>query len=194
MENLGIDAEKADASINTLKDRLKGLPTTLDAAASGVQRLTACNGDIDKSTDYFLALNDAIVAGGQSTDIQQSAIEQLSQAYSKGKMEMEEWRSLQMAMPGQLNQIAKAMGMSTDELGEGLRDGSISMDEFMDKIVELDKEGVGEFKSFADQAKDATGGIGTALTNLNTAITSGITESMKAIDEALQANNMPTMR
>lgn len=193
MENLGIDAGKADASINTLKERLKGLPTTLDSAASGVQRLTACNGDVSKSTDYFLALNDAIVAGGQSTDVQNSAIEQLSQAYSKGKMEMEEWRSLQMAMPGQLNQIAKAMGMSTDELGEGLRDGSISMDEFMDTIVKLDKEGVDGFKSFSDQALDATGGIGTALANLNTAITSGITESMKAIDEALQANNLPTI-
>lgn len=193
MENLGISADVADKQIEIIGDRLSGLPTTLDAAASGVQRLTASNGDIEKSTDYFLAMNDAIIAGGQSTDVQQSAMEQLSQAYSKGKMEMEEWRSLQMAMPGQLSQIAKAMGMTADELGEGLRDGSISMDDFMDKIVELDKEGVDGLKSFSDQAADSTNGIGTALANLNTSITKGITNSMKEIDAALTANNLPTI-
>lgn len=193
MENLGIDAGKAEDSIDLLKERLSGLPTTLDAAASGVQRLTATNGDVEKSTDYFLAMNDAIVAGGQSTEVQQSAMEQLSQAYSKGKMEMEEWRALQMAMPGQLSQIAQAMGMTADELGEGLRDGSISMNDFMDKIVELDTEGVNGLKSFQDQAADSTNGIGTALANLNTAITSGITNSMQAIDDALQGNNLPTI-
>ena len=39
-----------------------------------------------------------------------------------------------MAMPAQLNQVAKAMGISTDELGGGLRGGTISMDDFMQKI------------------------------------------------------------
>ena len=90
-------------------------------------------------------MNNAVIAGGQSAELQGYAVEQLAQAYSKGKMEMEEWKSIQTAMPGQLNQIAKAMGMTADELGEGLRNGTISMDEFMDTMVRLNKEGVDGF-------------------------------------------------
>ncbi|WP_341455932.1 tape measure protein [Eubacterium limosum] len=111
---------------------------------------------------------------GASTEIQSAAMEQLSQSYAKGKMDMEEWRSLQTAMPAQLNQVAQAMGMSADELGEGLRTGTISMDEFMDMIMKLNTEGTGAFASFEEQAKSATGGIGTQLQNMKTAVTRGL--------------------
>lgn len=193
MENLGLSSGEAEKSINRMKERLKGLPTTLDTAASGVQRLASKNGNIKKSEKYFLAMNDAIVAGGQSAEVQQSAIEQLSQSYSKGRMDMMEWRSLQQAMPGQLNQVAKAMNMTADELGEGLRNGSVSMDDFMDTLVELDENGGNGFKSLKEQALDSTAGIGTAITNLHTSITSGITTAMQKLDKALEKNNLPTI-
>lgn len=63
MSNLGIDAQSAQASINTLSDGLDGLPTTLDQAALSVQRLTSSNKNIGASTEMFLALNNAILAG-----------------------------------------------------------------------------------------------------------------------------------
>ena len=50
---------------------------------------------------------------------------------------MMEWRSIQTAMPAQLNQVAQAFGMTSDQLGEALRNGKISMDDFMNKIVEF---------------------------------------------------------
>ena len=50
MSNLGIGAEEADEAIKTLSDKLQGLPTTLDSAASAVQRFTSGNGDVKKST------------------------------------------------------------------------------------------------------------------------------------------------
>ena len=62
MSNLGIEAEGASKSIEALNKGIDGLPTTLDDAVSGVSRLVAKNKDIDKSTKYFLAMNDAIVA------------------------------------------------------------------------------------------------------------------------------------
>lgn len=34
--------------------------------------------------------------------------------------------------------------MSTDALGEGLRNGTVSMDEFMDTMVRLNEEGIFE--------------------------------------------------
>ena len=183
MENMGIGAEAATKAMDTLSSRIDGLPTALDSAVLGVERFTAKNGDIGKSTDYFLALNDALLAGGASSELQASALEQLLQSYSKGKMDMMEWRSLQQAMPAQLNQVAKAMGKTTDELGEGLRKGEISMDEFMDAIVRLDSEGVDGFASFAEQSKTSTATIGTALTNVQNRVNKAVASILDSIGQ-----------
>lgn len=177
MSNLGISADDADKAIKKMSDKLQGLPTTLDAGAAAVQRFTSKNGDVKKSTDIFLALNNALLAGGQSTDIQATALEQLSQAYAKGKPDMVEWRSAMTAMPAQLNQVAEAMGFgknASDKLGEALRSGEVSMDDFMAKISEMNTEGSGDFASFEKQAKNSTGGIQTAIAVMNSRITQGI--------------------
>ncbi len=193
MSNIGITSEDSEKAVKKLSDGLKGIPTTLDDASLAVQRFTSVNGNVDKSTEYFLALNNALLAGGASADIQSSAMEQLSQAYSKGKPDMIEWRSLQTAMPAQLKQVAQAFNMTTDELGEALRNGKISMDDFMDKIVELNKNGTGEFQSFEEQAKNSTGGIATSVANMKTAITRGVSEIIKSIDNGLQEAGFGTL-
>ena len=177
MSNLGVSADDAEQSIQKMSDKLQGLPTTLDAGAAAVQRFTSKNGDVKKSTDIFLALNNALLAGGQTTEIQATALEQLSQAYAKGKPDMMEWRTAMTAMPAQLNQVAEAMGFgknASDALGEALRSGEVSMDDFMAKITEMNTEGSGEFKSFEEQAKNSTGGIQTAIAVMNSRITQGI--------------------
>lgn len=192
MANLGQSADDSSKAIKKLSDKLIGLPTTLDAGVSAVQRFTSKNNDVAKSTDIFLAVNNAILAGGASMDIQTSALEQLSQAYAKGKPDMMEWRTLQMAMPAQLNQVAKAFGMTADEMGEALRNGGLSMDDFINKIMELNKTGVGEFASFEEQARNSTGGIATNITNLKTAITRGVANVIGAFDTMMTNNNLPT--
>ena len=122
MSNLGVSAKDSEKAIKKMSDKLAGLPTTLDDGARAVQRFTSKNGDVKKSTDLFLALNNAILAGGAPTEMQASALEQLSQAYAKGKPDMMEWRSAMSAMPAQLKQVAQAMGyVNADELGEALR-------------------------------------------------------------------------
>ena len=187
MSNLGIGAEEAEASINELSKKLNGLPTKLDDAAGAVQRFTSGNGDIEKSTKMFLAVNNAILAGGASSDIQASALEQLSQAYSKGKPDMMEWRTMLMAMPAQMKQVANAMGLvDATELGDKLRDGTISMDQFMDTIIKMNTTGVNGFQSFEEQAKNATGGIQTSITNMKTSVTRGVANVIQSLDEALE--------
>lgn len=169
MSNMGISADKAKESIDKLKDKLDGLPTSLQDGASAVQRFTSKNADIEKSTELFLALNNAILAGGAPAELQATAIEQMSQAYAKGKPDMMEWRAIQSAMPAQLRQIAIEMGYGADgvaDLGEALRKGDASMDDFMNTIVKLNTTGANGFQSFEQQAKNSTDGIGTALTNV----------------------------
>ena len=231
MTNLGIASEESEKAINKLSDGLQGIPTKLDDAALAVQRFTSKNGDVDKSVDLFLAVNNALLAGGASAEIQSSAMEQLSQAYAKGKPDMIEWRSIQTAMPAQLKQISQEIlgntesldlflkkaeeyadnnplsssgaelveqlkavkegsGDMTTALGTSLRLGIISMDEFLDTIVKLNKEGTGEFLSLEEQAKNATGGIKTSITNAKTAITRGVANITDSIDKALKKTNL----
>ena len=187
LSNLGIGGEEAKESINELAEAIDGLPTTLDDAALGVQRLVSKNKDVKKSTKYFTALNDAIVAGGAPAQLQASAIEQLTQAYTKGKPDMMEWRTLMQAMSGQLDQVAQKMHMaSTDELYESLKDGKITMEDFMDALVELDEEGLEGFQSFADQARNATDNIGTAITNVKNRAKKGFASMLESINEAFK--------
>lgn len=190
MSNLGIGVEESKEAINDLSERLKGIPTTLDAAALSVERFTSKNGDVKKSVEIFTAVNNALLAGGASSEIQASALEQLSQAYAKGKPDMVEWRSIQTAMPAQLKQVAQAMGMTTDELGEGLRKGGVEMDDFIETMIRLNKEGTGQFQSFEKQAKNATGGIKTSITNAKTAIVRGVGNIVTAIDTVLKKTEL----
>ena len=189
MLNLGVGTEEADKSLKKLGDKLAGLPTTLDEAALSVQRLTSKNDDIEKSTDLFLALNNAILAGGAGAEIQSSALEQMSQAYSKGKMDMMEWRTIQTAMPAQLKQVAKAMGVTTDELGAMLReadDGGETMERFMETIVALNEEGIDGFQSFEKQARNSTGGIKTAITVAKTQVVKGVADIIGAFNTSFE--------
>ena len=185
MGNLGISSKDAETAINYLSEKLQGLPTTLDAAALAVQRFASANGNVQASTKMFLAFNNAVLAGGASAEIQKSALEQLSQAYAKGKPDMMEWRTLMMAMPAQLRQIANAMGyVDASALGEALRSGTVSMNEFMNTIVQLNKTGVNGLKSFEEQARGGVAGVQTSLVNLKTAITRAITDIMNAIGQS----------
>ena len=193
MSNLGISAKDSQQAINKLSEGLQGIPTTLDAGALAVQRFTSKNNDVKKSVDIFLAVNDAILAGGASTEIQASALEQLSQSYAKGKMDMMEWRSIQTAMPAQLKQVATAMGLTTDQLGEMLRTGDNTekvFDEFINTIIKMDKTGVKGFKSLKEQARNATGGIQTSITNMKTAIARGVATLISEFDKVLKKKGL----
>lgn len=189
MSNLGIGADEAQKSIKKMSDKLMGLPTTLDAGAMAVQRFTSKNGDVKKSTDIFLALNNAILAGGASTEIQANALEQISQAYAKGKPDMMEWRALMTAMPAQLKQVAIAMGYTDAAmLGEAVRakDGEKEFSRMIDTMLRMNTEGVKGFKSFEQQAKNSTDGMKTNLMNAKNAVVRGVASMMTAINKGLE--------
>lgn len=195
MSNLGISTDQAKASIKMLSENLKGLPTTLNDAVSSVQNLTSVNGSVGKSTKMFLALNNAILAGGGSTQVQQSALEQLSQAYAKGKPDMMEWRTAMTAMPAQLKQVAQAMGfVNANALGESLRSGKTSMDKFMDTFIQLNEKGANGFQSFEEQARNSTGGFATSIANMKSAVTRGITSLIESINAGLTKAGFGTIQ
>lgn len=194
MKNLGISSYDSTKAVKKLSEGLKGIPTKLDDASLAVQRFTSINNDVNKSTDYFLALNNALLAGGASADIQANALEQLSQMYAVGTVDAQAWRSVQTAMPSQLQQVAKSLGYTSTAVGgdfyNAMKSGKISMEQFMQQIVKLNKEGIGQYSSFAEQAKSATGGIQTSISNAKTAIVRGVGNIISAVDEGLKKTDL----
>lgn len=186
MAQLGYGADSASAAINKMSDHIQGLPTKLDAIAGSVQRVVPAFKDVGKATDVMLAFNDALVAGGQSTQVQEAALEQYVQGISKGKFELEEWRSIQTAMPGQLDAVAQSMlgaGKSSNDLYEALKSGKVSVGDFANAFVKLDSEGINGMASFAEQAKTGSAGIATSMSNAANAVTVQIAKIIDKINE-----------
>lgn len=186
MEQLGYGADSASAAIGKMSDHIQGLPTKLDSIAGSVQRVVPKFKDVGKATDVMLAFNDALVAGGQSSQVQEAALEQYVQGISKGKFELEEWRSIQTAMPGQLDAVAQSMlgaGKSSNDLYEALKSGKVSVDDFADAFVKLDSEGINGMASFAEQAKTGSAGIATSMSNAANAVTVQIAKIIDKINE-----------
>lgn len=184
MEGLGYSADSAAASIQLMSDHLTGLPTRLDAMTTSVQKIVPTVKDVGKATDIMLSFNDALLAGGASTQVQEAALEQFSQVLAKGKPELEDWRSIQTAMPGQLDQVAQAMlgaGASSNDLYEAMKDGSVSIEDFEQAFIDLDQNGLEGFASFAEQAKTGTAGIATSFANLQNAVTKAVAKVIDAI-------------
>lgn len=184
MKNLGYSSEDAAASIRKITNTLDGLPTTSSAMTGMVQQLAPLTSNLDQATNIALAFNNAMLAGGASTMEQENALTQYTQMLSTGKVDMQAWRSIQAAMPGQLNQVAEAMlgaGKNSNDLYEAMKNGSISFDDFNKKVMELNQNGFGKYASFAQQAKDATQGIGTAMENVKNRVAKAVQKVVEAV-------------
>lgn len=190
MELLGYSSESAEASIGKMSDRLSSLPTTLDSMSSTVQGIVAITGDLDQATDAGLALNDMLVASGSSQQLVNAAMEQFRQMLAKGRPEMEDWRSLTSAAPGQMAQLAQSMLGPTATandlyyaLGGGGKDPTLTMDDLLAAMIRLDNEGGEGITSFREQAETAAGGVQTAVANMGNAVTKGIAGIMDEIGQ-----------
>lgn len=184
MKNLGYSSEDAAASIKKISAALDGLPTTSSAMTGMVQQLAPLTSNLDEATDIALAFNNAMLAGGASTIEQENALTQYTQMLSAGKVDMQAWRSIQAAMPGQLNQVAEAMmgaGHNANDLYEAMKDGTYSFDDFNKTVMRLNKQGFAQYASFAQQARDATQGIGTAFENVRNRVAKAVQKVIEAI-------------
>lgn len=182
MEQMGFSAEDASSSINKLSDGVQGLPTALDEITGSTQRIASMTGDLEGATDLSLALNNAFLASGASADAASRGLEQYMQIISRGKPEMEDWKTIQETMPYALQQVAESFGFAgtsaTRDFYSALKDGEITVEEMNTRFIELSTTTGG----FAELAKTSTGGIGTAITNLKNRTAAGLADIIKAIN------------
>ena len=195
MESLGFSTDEAAASIKTISSRLDGLPSTLNGVVADVQKLTATMGNLNSgmvnATSLGLALNDMFLAGGKGTEAASNAMEQYNQMLAQGKPDMQSWRSMLNAAPGQLKQLAQTLLGATanqQDLYQALMDGVVTFDQMNEAIVRLDKEGGQGFASYEKQARSATGGVGTALENVQNRISKAIAKVIDTIGSENIAN------
>lgn len=178
LKSLGATSEEAGAATDKLSKRLQGLPTSLSDGAAGVQRLVTAGLSVPKATDAFLGLNNALIASGAGTAQVDSAMLQLSQALSRGRIDAQEWNSVASNMPVLMGALQESTGKTSNELREMFRNDPKAL---MDKIIELNENGGDGFESLEKTARDASGGIGSAFANMDNAIQRGMENIVRAI-------------
>jgi len=186
MNALGFSAKESQKSIDKLSNGIDGLLTKLDDVVASTQQMTAITGDLDKSTDTVLALNNAFLASGASTEDASRGMQQFNQMLSTGTVDLESWKTLQETMPLALQKTAEAMGFvgksAQRDLYAALKDGTVTFDQFNDKLIELGT-GTG---MLADLAKENSLGIATSFGNLSNAVAKGVANVITKLDELSQ--------
>lgn len=198
MQNFGINTTDASDAMKVLVAGVHSLPTSLNDIVSLTEAFTPMSKGVGQAAKLALALNDALLAGGAPMQVQQAAMEQFRQALAKGMPQLQDWRSLESAMPAQLQQVAKALGLGSGALkdyganGQGLynamQDGKISMTDFNNTLLSLDQKGLGTLPNFQTQAKNASNGIATSFTVLKQSIQQVMVDIMTSIGQQNIAN------
>ncbi len=187
MQAMGHSTEDVTRSTKKLAAGIEGLPTTLNEVVGTAQRLTSITGDINKSTDLTLALNNAFLASGSSSADASRGLQQFSQMLSAGKVDMQSWKTLQETMPYALQKTAESFGFAGQsaqhDFYSALKEGRITFNQFSSKLVELNG-GVG---GFAELAKTNSKGIQTSFGNLKNAVVKGVANTIKALDDLTKA-------
>lgn len=194
LQQMGYGADSAQAAVQRLSEGIQGVPTTLDSVVSTAQRLTVLTDNLDGAVDTTLALNNAFLASGAGSDGAARGLEQYVQALSRGKFEMEEWKTMQETMGLALNRVAESFGYvgesAQTDLYNALKEGEITFTQFNDRLIQLNN-GVG---GFAELAKTSSAGIKTAWTNMGTAMVRGTTTMIEALDAGLSETKFESIQ
>lgn len=187
LQNFGFSAKDAKNATAEMSKSIEGLPTMLDQAVESVQGYVGATGNLNQSVELFQATNDAAMVFAQGS---QDAMSQFSMAYqqslAEGKVEAENFNSMNSSMPGLMNKVASSMGVSLAQLKDGLSDGSISIGDFNTAFTNLDKKGGAGMQSLSKSAHDSSGGIATSMKIVKTEVL----KTMASLIEAVGSENI----
>lgn len=187
MKSLGYSSKDVAASTKLLSEGIEGLPTTLDTVVSTTQKLTSMTGNLKQSTKLTIALNNAFLASGASTEDASRGLQQYTQMLSAGKVDMQSWKTLQETMPYALQKTAESFGFAgasaQKDFYSALQDGKITFTDFSKRLIELNKGTNG----FAEMAKKNSEGIKTSFGNIVNAVAKGIANVIAEFDKMSKA-------
>lgn len=187
MKSLGHSSKDVAASTKLLSEGIEGLPTTLDTVVSTTQKLTSMTGNLKQSTKLTIALNNAFLASGASTEDASRGLQQYTQMLSAGKVDMQSWKTLQETMPYALQKTAESFGFAgasaQKDFYSALQDGKVTFTDFSKRLIELNKGTNG----FAEMAKKNSEGIKTSFGNIVNAVAKGIANVIAEFDKMSKA-------
>jgi tape measure domain-containing protein len=185
MQQMGYSSDIASGAIEKLMKGVEQVPTPLNEVVSGTQRLVSVTKDVNKASDWVLAISDAMLSNGASANRASDAMEQFFQVVSRGKPQGQDWLTIMEVAPGVMNELAQSLGYTSATLGgdmyTALQKGELSMEDFMAAMVQMDKEGTGSLGALSEVAKTATGGIETAVVTMRQSISNAIVEIIQTI-------------
>ncbi len=158
LQSMGNATEDVEKATKKLQKTLKRLPTSTASALKGVQQLAASWGDLDFSTDAFMAFNSAILYGGGTVENLENAITQLSQVALDGPLDAQTWLSLRNSglLPA-AQAVAELNGMTVNELKESLGKGNMTTREFLNSLIQIENQ-TGKFSKGAEAANQTISG------------------------------------
>lgn len=187
MQSLGHSSKDVAESTKALSEGIEGLPTTLDTVVGTTQKLTSMTGDLKTSTKLTIALNNAFLASGASTEEASRGLTQFTQMLSSGKVDLQSWKTLQETMPYALQKTAESFGFAglsaQNDFYKALQSGQVTFNDFSKRLIELNKGTNG----FAEMAKKNSEGIRTSFTNIVSAVAKGIANVIDAFDKMSKA-------
>lgn len=187
MKSLGHSSKDVASSTKLLAEGIEGLPTSLDTVVATTQKLTSMTGNLKQSTKLTIALNNAFLASGASTEEASRGLTQYTQMLSSGKVDLQSWKTLQETMSYALQKTAESFGYAgasaQNDLYKALQDGKITFSDFSKRLVELNK-GV---NGFAEMAKKNSEGIKTSFNNIVLAVAKGIANVITEFDNLSKA-------
>lgn len=187
MQSLGHSSKDVAQSTKLLSEGIEGLPTTLDTVVATTQKLTSMTGDLKTSTKLTIALNNAFLASGASTEDASRGLQQYTQMLSAGKVDMQSWKTLQETMPYALQKTAESFGFAgasaQKDFYAALQSGQITFQDFSKRLIELNKGTNG----FAEMARKNSEGIRTSFGNIVNAVAKGIANVIDAFDKMSKA-------
>lgn len=187
MQSLGHSSKDVAQSTKLLSEGIEGLPTTLDTVVGTTQKLTSMTGDLKQSTKLTIALNNAFLASGASTEEASRGLTQYTQMLSSGKVDLQSWKTLQETMPYALQKTAESFGFAgasaQKDFYAALQSGQITFKDFSKRLIELNQGTNG----FAEMAKKNSEGIKTSFGNIVNAVAKGIANVIDAFDKMSKA-------
>lgn len=185
MAMMGYGAEGAAAAVEKLRKGVEQVPTSMADVVSATQRYVTITKDVDKAADWALAVSDAMLVTSGDVNDAARGMQQFTQILARGKPLGEDWNTIMEVASPIMEELAHSLGYSSAALGgdfyTALQKGTLSIDDMMKALVNLDKNGSQKFEALSEIAKTSTGGIETAMTIMRQSVSNALVAIIQEI-------------
>lgn len=191
MQLTGVSAASANAALSRVNESILGLPIGLDEAAQRLRRYQMFMGDLDRATNLTIGVQRALFAGGAPERFRYQAFMMIDRLLSSGSLNnVKQWNSLIQGLGVSMRYVAQEMGIAYEDVGQlanGLMDGTIATESFLDALVSLG-EGTSEAAKGLDDALSIyKTTIESWMQNIHFAFTRGTANLMNAVNASLES-------